>query len=265
MNARARAAGIGSLLPAVGLALCLARSASAQLDLTASLRYLNWREDTAPIEVRENGVLLPLGLRYEAPFAGNIRWVYDGEISIGAASYQGAYLFDPGTPATGTSGWFGTAHELRLRFGTSGPIEPTTGVAFDLWRWQLGARQEETYRMASVRLGLEGLVPALRGWRSGGGLDLPFWIEQDAQLDDPGFGLNPTLSPGKKAGMFAHVAYRAASRWTWSAEWEMTRLGKSEAVPFTINGRPRSLFQPATVMNTVGVRMEYRVGRAPED
>lgn len=246
------------MLPAVGLALCFATSASAQLALTGSVKYLTWREATSPIEVHEGGPLLALGLRYEAPLATMVRWSYDGRLSMGWAAYNGSYLGDPSTPATGTSEWLETAHALDLHIGPAHGAQGIAGLGLAAWRRQLGARQEESYRMASVRLGLGSPAPAPRGWRAGGGLDVPFVASEDAHFDQLGFDENPKLEPGLEVGGFAHVAYRATEKWTWALEWEMRRLGQSGGVPLTVNGRRVGVtFQPATVMNTLGVRVDW--------
>jgi hypothetical protein len=232
----------------------------ARVVVTSSIAYLDWREQIEPLGVHEGGTLLSAGLRYEPSATRRLGWAYEGRLFMGWAGYDGAYLFDPTTRATGVSNWLGTAHQGEMRYGMNGAVDGLLSLVLDGWRRRLGSRQQETYRVASVRLGLEGRPTGGHASWAGGGLELPIWEEEDAHFIDLGFDQNPMLKPGRRLGGFARFAHRFDDHWTWIGEWSMRRLGASGGEPLTRDGRPvGQSFQPTTVMNTIGVRVEYRI------
>ena len=66
----------------------------------------------------------------------------------------------------------------------------------------------------------------------------------------PGLGSNP----------FLELGYQVAPRLTLIGYWDGMRLGQTDPVVLRKNGRPQAtVFQPATDIDVVGVRLAYRL------
>lgn len=253
---------LAALCAAVAMTGSLAAvGADAQIVTSAGIGYVDWRESTSPLTVREQGALLDLRIRYDPPKERGVRGVYGGSFYWGQANYQGSYLYDRTVPALAVSQYIGTMQEGQVRYRATPVIEGVVGVVADLWRRRLGSRQKEDFRVLWIRLGADHGTPGVGGWRVGGGLKAPVWVEENAHFNDIGFDQNPRMAPGRRLSGYAEVDYRLNLNWTLVGQWDSYRFGRSPERTVTVDGNAARVSQPATRMHTFGLRLEYRVSR----
>ena len=250
------------LMGAVALGLCMADPAAAELTASVGLEYLRWEEDITPA-VTETGPLLAFGLGYTQDKESGLLLAYRGRAYIGDVDYEGAGLFT-GTPISGASRYIGMANEGQLRWRTqikqNYRLDLLFALGLDFWERKLSAFQSEDYEIGYLRLGGEIGIPRGEGWTAGAGVKYPFHTREDAHLTSIGFDRNPALKPGPDVSLFAHLGYRFTDKISVIAYYDGYRFKKSqeEAVNHPFTG-PGVVYQPASDLSILGIRLEYRI------
>jgi len=251
---RARRAWFALLLALV------AGPAYAQFTVSAGFEYFEWTEDTPPIDVRERGPLFALGLGWTQPKQRGFLFAYRGKFYIGEVDYNGAYLYYPNVPVSGTTRYAGTYQEAQLRYRLGGgTLDILTAAGVDYWQRKLNTDQKEDYTIGYVRLGIEGNPVAPKGWTYGLGVKFPVVTRENAHFTDLGYDQNPTLKPGKDLSVFGQIGYRFEKNWALIGYMDSFRFKQSNMEPLTINGVPAGTFyQPASDLYVFGLKLEYQ-------
>jgi len=231
--------------------------AQAQLAVSGGLEYLHWAEDTQPISVRERGPLVTAGLAYTQPKDKGFLFAYRGKLYIGEVDYDGALLFAPNVPITGTTRYTGVANEAQLRYRVGHGLDFFGAAGVDAWERRLSSDQKENFTIAFVRLGVESTSKG-KGWLLGAGIKYPVWARENAHFDDLGYDQNPYLKPGKNVSVFGQVGYRFEEHWALIGYMDSFRFSQSNVVTVTRNGAPAGAFlQPASELYVFGLKLEY--------
>jgi hypothetical protein len=241
----------------VVLGVALSPLAQAEWSLFGELERFRWKEDISP-SVTETGPMLGLGLRWRQDVPAALRFGYEARLYGGSVDYDGALLFS-GTPVTGTTDYSGLRQELQALYrpGSATPWELLGAVGYDYWNRQLSADQSEEYRLAYIRLGAQFDRGAPTGWFGGGGIKYPFWIDEDGHFPDIGFAPNPHLTPKGEVSLYGELGYRFAPHWSLAGYYEGYRLGASEDVLVTDGSSDFAFFQPASRVDSFGLRLRY--------
>ncbi len=236
-----------------------AEQANAQFAMSAGIEYFSETEDTSPIQVRERGPLLTFGLAFTQPKQRGFLFAYRGKFYAGEVDYNGAYLYFPNVPLTGTSRYTGTYQEGQLRYRLGAGVDVLGAAGVDLWRRELNSNQKEDYRIGYVRLGVESATTVQKGWLFGAGLKLPVVTRENAHFMDSGYDQNQTLKPGKDISVFGQLGYRFEKNWALIGYLDSFRFKQSNQVFVTVNGAPAGGFvQPGTDIYVVGLKLEYQ-------
>lgn len=250
-----------SSLFAIAFILCLGSPAWAEISLSAGVEYFSWTEDTDPIEVEERGPLAVIGLDYTQSKPRGLALAYRGRVYAGKVDYEGALLFFPHIPATATTRYTGTAHEVQLRFRSlhAGGMQTdiVTGVGIDLWERKLSTSQQEDYRILFARLGLELNAARDRGWSAGIGIKYPFWTKEDANLRDEGYDQNPKMEPEGGLSLYALLGYRFTRHLGVQAYLDGFNLRESDPIRVTGGGQTFYFQQPTSRQYNLGLRLHY--------
>ena len=244
-----------------GFALACAAAAPATAELSASLgiEYFRWKEDTTPA-VKETGPMLALGLAYTQDKDDGLLFAYRGRAYFGDVDYEGAFLFS-GAPASGTTRYSGISNEGQVRWRGPVPGRPeyyvdyVMALGWETWRRRLSSIQKEDYDVAFVRIGAELALRNGERWMVGGGVKLPVYVREDAHLTDIGFDRNPALKPGRAASLYANVGYNIDEKLRVSAYYDGYEFRDSPAVDVS----PFAVYQPASTMSVIGLKLEYRL------
>ncbi len=240
---------------AAALALAAAAPCRAELGLGAGLEYFTWVEATQP-EVSERG--------WRSVFTAYARqareagWLlgYEGKFYQGDVGYRGATLAPPAVEVTGTTSYAGMRHEGQLRYrrprASGRYADVYVALGFEQWRRRLSAYQAEDYRLGYLRLGVEADSPG-RGWFVGGGLKLPFQVNEDAHLDWIGMASNPPLKPKPEVSYTARVGYRFGPRLSVAAYADGYRFNRSDEVANSHMGTPIVVYQPQSDLQVYGL------------
>ncbi|HEU5282874.1 MAG TPA: hypothetical protein VFU53_03615 [Burkholderiales bacterium] len=246
---------------ALAAAMLAASPARAQLAVSAGMEYFRWKEDTAPIEVNEEGVMFVLGLDYTQRKEQGLLFAYRGKFYVGDMDYDGAFLFAPSVSADGSSTYIGTAHEAQMRYRVAPQrgyqLDVVASAGFDLWERELSDIQQEGYTIAFLRFGLELNAAGERGWTFGAGIKFPVWTEEDAHFTDLGFDQNPTLEPEGKVMGYGHAGYRFRRNLALIGYLDGFNFGKSDPVTVTDGAASFQFFQPASRQYNVGLKLQY--------
>jgi hypothetical protein len=250
------------VVSAAALSALAASPARAQLALSAGVEYFQWTEDTAPIEVKETGALLAVGLDWTQQKPKGWLFAYRGRLYFGDVDYDGALLFQPDVPATGTTRYRGISNEGQVRYRiptrSRGYAWDLVGSAgFDYWQRELSESQQEDYSVFFVRLGAEINPPGYRGWMFGAGVKYAVWVEENAHLDDEGYDQNPQLEPGGGASAYGQIGYRFNRHFALIGYLDGYNFGESDPVYVTRGGVQYAFDQPASTMYNVGLRLQY--------
>jgi hypothetical protein len=241
------------------LASLVLASASARAEWEANVKVerFRWAEDTQP-GVTETGPRFGLGVAWTQDRDSGWLAAWRGEIYGGAVEYNGAQLFPPNNPVTGTTEYTGFITELHALYRTGGGgAALLAGLGFDYWNRQLTSIQAEEWYVTFVRLGGEIGNRTRRGggFFAGAGVKYPIYISEDAHLTDIGFDSNPTLHPGRAPSLYGEIGYRFAEQWTLTGYYDSYRFGKSPEERVTAGGAPFIVFQPASRVDTFGIRL----------
>jgi len=238
---------------------CLAAAGEATAEWSAGIHYerFRWAESTTP------------GVTETGPRAGiDVSWIqnkksgwvaaYHGELYGGSVHYDGAFLFS-GAPVDGTTNYSGILNELQgiYRFSDERGFQLVGGIGIDSWTRQLSEDQAEDWAVVYARLGAAFGGRTTRGWFAGGGVKYPIYVEEDAHLTDIGFDSNPRLHPGRAASLYAEIGYRFGRHWILSGYYDSYRFKESPKASTTSGGLSFLVFQPASSVDTFGLRLHY--------
>jgi hypothetical protein len=232
-------------------------AARAEWDLGIKAERFRWAEDTHPA-VTETGPRFGLALGWTQDRETGWLAAWRSELYGGSVEYKGAQLFPPNDPVTSTTEYTGFITELQAihRF-TGGGAALIGGLGFDYWNRQLSSIQSEEWTVIFGRLGGELGNRARRGggFFAGAGLKVPIYIAEDAHLDEIGFDSNPTLHPKGALSLYAEVGYRFAEQWMLTGYYDSYRFKKSQEESVTSGGARFLVFQPASKVDTFGLRL----------
>ena len=238
-----------------------AAAANAGWSASLDLERFRWQEDTDP-KVTEVGPRLGFTLEYEQLRAAGWQFAYRGQFRYGTVDYTGSFLFTGGT-ATARVEYTGLVNEAQgiYRFPDSPfGLELVGGLGWDYWQRNILPDQKEDYSVLFLRTGLNLDPRSPRGWFGGAGVKFPFYVSENAHLNELGFDQNPRLEPKGQASPYAQLGYRFGPQWSLIGYYDSYRFGESQTVPATSSTSPGTtflIFQPASRVDTYGVRARY--------
>ncbi len=236
-------------------------AARADAGFWAGAEYLHWEEKTSP-KVTEKGPIFAFGFNWTQAKAEGLVFAYQGKLYTGSVKYEGALLFSPSTPVTGTTQYTGMQHEgqLRLRKSKSDyTIDPYVGLGVNNWNRELSAVQREVYTVFYASAGLQFDRPQAHGLTGGFGVRYAFYIDENAYFRDLGYDNNPHLKPKGQVSAFANVGYRFKNNLELSGYYESIRFNDSDPVSVSQNGAAAGAFyQPGSKLDILGLRLQYR-------
>ena len=242
---------------AVLLALWAA-AANAGWSASLDIERFRWEEATSP-SVTEQGPRYGFSWEYEWLRPTGWQFAYRGQFRHGTVDYDGSFLFGGGATTARTE-YNGVVNEAQgiYRFPTG--WELVGGLGWDYWRRNILPNQKEDYSLLFLRGGVNIDPRLASGWFGGGGLKFPFYVWENAHLDEIGFDQNPRLEPKGEVSVYAQVGYRFSRQWSVIGYYDSYRLGESNAVPATSASFPGTrffIFQPASQVDTLGLRARY--------
>jgi len=246
---------------AAALLASWAAAANAGWSASLDLERFRWQEDTNP-SVTEVGPRIGLTLEYEQLRAAGWQFAYRGQFRYGTVDYTGSFLFTGGT-ATARVEYTGLVNEAQgiYRFpGSSLGLELVGGLGWDYWQRNILPDQKEDYSVLFLRAGLNVDPRARSGWFGGAGVKFPFYVSENAHLDEIGFDQNPRLEPTGEASPYAQLGYRFSPQWSLIGYYESYRFGESNTVQTTNPAFPGTtflIFQPASRLEALGLRARY--------
>lgn len=240
--------------------LTLSAGAQASWSVSADLEAFQWKEDGTP-SVSERGPRYGLSWGYLDERDAGWQWAYRGQFRRGTVDYTGAFLFT-GQPTSARTRYTGLVNELQgiYRFPQSYGFELLGGLGFDYWERNILPGQKEDYSVVFARLGFN-IDPRTRHALFGGaGVKFPFYVSENAHLDELGFDQNDRLHPKGELSVYAHAGYRFARAWSLIGYYDGYRFGESKAVTTTSAAFPGTqflLFQPASKVDSFGLKLQY--------
>jgi len=235
--------------------------AHAQFAISAGIEYFSWTEDTSPIQVEETGPMFALGLDYTMRKERGFLGAYRGRFYLGAVDYRGALLFAPDVPVAGTTSYIGMSNEGQLRYRLAPQrgywLDLMGAAGYDFWERKLTSVQQEDYRVAFVRLGMEIGPSSEIGVVGGLGLKYPVWTEEDANLFSEGYDQNPKLHPGKEVSVYGHIGYRFRRNLAVIGYLDGYRFTESDPITVTQGGATYQFVQPQSTMLNLGIKLQY--------
>jgi hypothetical protein len=255
--ARLRLVASASCLAA--LALCLAPfDARAQWSVDVAVERFSWREDLSPIEVRELGPRVGLGVGFVQRRLRGILFGYRGSLYGGGVRYDGSLQIDPSQPAQGTSVYLGTTQAAELRYRWPEVVDAVAGLEVDVWSRRLSDTQREGYRILSGRLGVNRPATGPSPIVAGGGVRWLLATREHTSIPEGGVVHHLTLAPGLGRNPYLYLGCRVTPRVTALAYWDGMRLGRSGEIVLSGGGPTQTIvYQPATDVNVLGVRAVY--------
>jgi hypothetical protein len=149
-------------------------------------------------------------------------------------------------------GIYRLAHPLGVEF--------VGGLGLDYWERNILPDQKEDYSVLFLRLGVNFDPRLAQGWFAGGGVKWPFYVWENAHLNELDFNQNPPLNPRGQPSFYAQAGYRFTRQWSLIGYYDSYRFGESKAVPATHRDFPGTtflIFQPASNIDTLGLRVRY--------
>jgi hypothetical protein len=246
-----------AVLAALGLGAALPGTTLAEWTVSGDIEHFRWREALTP-SVTETGARYGVGGTWLP--SKNEGWLlgWKGRLYGGSVDYDGSELFG-GAPVRSTTGYRGMLNEFRAVYrpgGTRfGALDLVSGMGFDIWERTLSARQNETYTVAFLRLGVDYGMRSARGWFGGGGVKQPLFVREYSRLRGIGFVQDPILHPRGEASVYGQLGYRWSSRWSVAAYYDGMRFGRSPAEPAPLGGATFAIVQPKSSMDVLGLRL----------
>lgn len=240
--------------------LLMSAGAHAAWSVSADLEAFKWKEDGTPT-VEETGPRWGASWGYLHERDQGWQWAYRGQFRRGTIDYEGAFLFS-GQPTNARTRYTDLLNELQgiYRFAGSAGIELLGGLGLDYWERNILPDQKEDYGVVFARLGLNIDPRSSRGPFAGFGLKLPFYVAENAHLDELGFDQNETLHPKGNLSAYAQVGYRFQRRWSLIGYYDGYRFGESKTVSTTSAAFPGTqflIFQPASKIDSFGLKLQY--------
>ena len=234
--------------------------AASGWSLSADVENFRWEEQGSP-SVTETGPRYGFGWNWVQERPVGWQFAYRGLFRYGKVDYNGAFLFS-GAPATAQTRYTGVVNEAQgiYRFAQPVGFEFVSGVGFDYWQRKILPDQREDYSVGFLRLGINVDPRAPTGFFGGGGLKYPFYVSENAHLNDLGFDQNPRLEPKGELSLYGQLGYRFTPRWSLIGYYDSLRLGESQTVRVTASDSPGTtflLFQPASTITAFGLRLQY--------
>jgi hypothetical protein len=240
--------------------LLLSAGAQASWSVSADVEGYRWAESGDP-SVTETGPRYGLSWGYLGERDSGLQFAYRGQFRRGTINYEGAFLFT-GQPTTARTRYTGVVNELQgiYRFPHALGFELLGGLGLDYWERNILPNQKEDYAVAFARLGFNVDPRARHALFGGAGLKLPFYVSENAHLDELGFDQNDRLHPKGELSVYAHAGYRFAQRWSLIGYYDGYRFGESKTVTSTSSAFPGTqfvLFQPASKVDSFGLKLQY--------
>ena len=238
-------------------------SAAAEFSASLGIEHFRWKEAGTP-SVTETGPMLALGLAYTQEKDDGLLFAYRGRAYFGDVDYKGAGLFI-GTPISGTTSYVGMSNEGQIRWRAQIPDRPEyyfdylMALGWDTWERKLTSVQKEDYGIAFVRMGGEVAQKEGDGWIFGLGVKYPFYTREDAHMTDLGFDRNPLLRPGRGANLYGNLGFRLNDKFRVTAYYDGFEFRQSRSEAVNVSGIPGTVFQPASTMSVIGLKLEYRL------
>lgn len=256
---RAGPSGPPAFLLLAALASCLASTAArAQWSVDAAVERFGWREHISPIEVRELGPRVALGIGFLQRRARGPLFAYRGSLYGGGVDYDGSLQFDRTQAARGVSVYLGTTQAAELRHRWPAVVDAVAGLDLNVWRRRLSDTQREGYRVLSLRLGLDRPAAGSSRIVAGGGLRWLLATSEHATVSEAGVVYHLALSPGLGSNPYLHLGGRITPRITALLYWDGMSLGGSNEIVLHTGGRTQTVvFQPPTDVDVLGVRVAY--------
>jgi hypothetical protein len=237
------------------LMLLWGAAAEAGWSLSLDAESFKWQEQTNPA-VTEKGPRFGFSWEYEQLRPQGWQFAYRGQFRRGTVDYNGSFLFGGG-PATARTEYTGVVNEEQGIYRFAGGMELLGGLGLDYWQRNILPDQKEDYLVLFLRLGMNFDRRLSNGWFGGGGVKYPFHVSENGHLDEVGFDQNPRLSPKGEASLYGQVGYRFTPQWSLIGYYDSYRFGESDAV-LASSGAPTFLvFQPASRVDALGVRLRY--------
>ena len=237
-------------------------SAHAEWTIGGGFEHFSWTEDVEPLPVEERGMLqfLRLGVSTSLPNRTSIG--YRGRFYFGEVNYEGSLLYDPTTPITATTRYTGTTQQGWMGLEVAPQFALTAGLDLDFWSRNLSSDQVEDYSIVSMRLGAEHRSSVATPWQAAAGIKFTLATNEDAHFETLGFEENPPLQPGQSVTPYLDVGYSFTPSWSVAGSFDGFSFGESEGVQLSNGSQSGIYFQPASTMQVLGIRIEYRpVGR----
>jgi hypothetical protein len=240
--------------------LSLSAGAQATWSVSGDVEAFRWQESGDP-RVTEKGPRYGLSWGYLRERDAGWQFAYRGQLRRGTIDYTGAFLFT-GQPTTARTRYTGLVNELRgiYRFPQSHGVELLGGLGFDYWERNILPSQKENYSVVFARVGFNIDPRAARSFFGGFGVKLPFYVSENAHLDELGFDQNESLHPKGEPSAYAEAGFRFTQRWSLVGYYDGYRFGESKAVTATSSAFPGTqflLFQPASKVDSLGLRLQY--------
>ena len=249
----------------LGLAAASAGAAPGW-SVSTDVEHFRWKEANVP-NVTETGPRYGLSWGYLRERPAGWQFGYRGQFRRGTVDYNGSFLLT-GEPTTARSQYTDLVNEAQAiyRFAPR-PLELLGGLGLDYWERKILPAQREEYTVGFMRLGVNYDSRATQAFFAGGGVKLPFYVREDAHLIDIGFNQNPHLEPKGELSVYAQLGYRFTPRWSLIGYYDGYRFGESSAVRVTTSDAatcrtatppcPFNLFQPASRIDSYGLRLQY--------
>lgn len=236
-----------------------AAAANAGWSVSLDVEQFRWQEATSPT-VTETGPRAGFSLEYEQLRPAGWQFAYRGQFRRGTVDYAGTFLFTGGA-ATARTEYIDLVNEAQAIYRFAGrPFELVGGIGWDVWQRNILPDQKENYSVLFLRLGATFDPRNTRGWLASGGLKVSFYAYENAHLDELGFNQNPPLEPKGKPSLYGQAGYRFSQQWSVIGYYDSYRFGESNGVTATradSPGRTFVVFQPASSVDTLGLRLRY--------
>lgn len=232
-------------------------AAHAEWTLGGGFEHFAWTEDTDPLPVEERGVLQVLRIGLSTSRTQDFAVGYRGRFYFGDVDYEGSQLYEPTIPVSSTTRYSGTTQQGRLSLAFAGQFDAVAALDLDFWSRKLSSSQVEDYRIVSMRLGAEHAASPSIPWQAAAGIKFTLSTHEDAHFDEFGFNQNPPLEPGGSVTPYLDVGYSFTPNWSIAGSYDGFNFGESEGV--ALSGPQSGIyFQPASNMQVLGIRIEYR-------